>query len=139
MENQATQIERLQELSKFSLMLAGDPIDIFKRIAAMIGQLLDVRVVCLSQILGDELHRGVGIGDGRLVVEEQHQSADELDPEEEEGQPTEVVGPAHLVDRDFLLLHHRLQVELRERETRGQEVDRGVVDARGRHDAASSC
>ncbi len=50
------QVKRLQKLSELSVTLAGDPIDVFRRVAAMIGQLLDVRVVCLSEVRGDELH-----------------------------------------------------------------------------------
>jgi PAS domain S-box-containing protein len=50
------QIKRLQKLTELSLTLSGDPIEVFKRIASMIGDLMDVRVVCLSEVRGDELY-----------------------------------------------------------------------------------
>ena len=50
------QINRLQKLTELSLTLSGDPIEVFKRIARMIGELMDMRVVCLSEIRGDELY-----------------------------------------------------------------------------------
>ena len=49
------QINRLKKLSELGLNLTGDPIDIFQRIAVMIGELLDVPVVNLSEIRGDKL------------------------------------------------------------------------------------
>ncbi len=56
MEKQiARQINRLKKLSELGLNLTGDPIDIFQRIAGMIGELLDVPVVNLSEIRGDKL------------------------------------------------------------------------------------
>jgi PAS domain S-box-containing protein len=48
-------VKRLEKLYELSMMLSGDPIDIFQNAARMIGELLDVRVVCLSEIRGDEL------------------------------------------------------------------------------------
>ena len=47
---------RLRKLYELSMTLSGDPQDIFKKIAHMIGELFDVRVVCLSEIRGDELY-----------------------------------------------------------------------------------
>lgn len=57
MEKQiAIQINRLKKLSELGLNLTGDPIDIFQSIAGMIGELLDVPVVNLSEIRGDKLY-----------------------------------------------------------------------------------
>jgi len=48
--------ERLQKLYELSMTLSGNPIDIFRQIAHMIGELLGVKVVCLSEVRGDQLH-----------------------------------------------------------------------------------
>ena len=66
------QIERLRRLSELSMALAGDPIDVFQRVAAMIGQLLDVRVVCLSEVRGDELHFISVYVDGEVMTNAGH-------------------------------------------------------------------
>ena len=52
----AEQDRRLQKLTELSITLSGEPIDIFKRVAQMIGELLDIPIVCLSEIQGDELY-----------------------------------------------------------------------------------
>jgi PAS domain S-box-containing protein len=49
-------MNRLQTLCRLSMMLSGDPADIFERIASMIGELLDVPIVCLSEIHDHKLH-----------------------------------------------------------------------------------
>ncbi len=51
-----TQITRLKKLFELSLTLSGDPLEIFQHAAKMIGELLDVKIVCLSEIKGDRLH-----------------------------------------------------------------------------------
>ena len=43
-------------LYELSMSLSGDPIEIFRQIAHMIGELMDVKVVCLSEIRGDQLY-----------------------------------------------------------------------------------
>ncbi len=48
-------VNRLKRLAELGLALTGDPIDVFRHIAEMIGELLDVPVVNLSEIRGDEL------------------------------------------------------------------------------------
>ena len=48
--------KRLQKLTELSITLSGEPIDIFKRVAEMIGELLDIPIVCLSEIQGDKLY-----------------------------------------------------------------------------------
>jgi len=51
----AIRLRKLKQLAEFSMMLAGDPPAVFKRVVRMIGELFDVPVVCLSQINGTEL------------------------------------------------------------------------------------
>jgi signal transduction histidine kinase len=46
---------RLEKLAELGMTLSGEPLEVFERIARMIGELLGVRVVCLSEIRGDEL------------------------------------------------------------------------------------
>ena len=52
----APEISRLKRLYELSMQLSGDPMDIFVHVARMIGELLDVKVVCLSEIQGQDLH-----------------------------------------------------------------------------------
>ena len=49
------QINRLKRLSELGISLTGDPIDIFQSIAVMIGELLDVPVVNISEIRDGKL------------------------------------------------------------------------------------
>jgi len=49
------QINRLKKLSELGIGLTGEPIEIFQRIASMIGELLDVPVVNLSEIQDGKL------------------------------------------------------------------------------------
>ena len=53
MEEKANRMLRLAELS---MTLVGEPLDIFQRIAVMTAELLNVPLVCLSEIRGDELY-----------------------------------------------------------------------------------
>ena len=48
-------VNRLQKVAELSMQLTGEPLQIFERIAHMIGELLNVSVVCLSEIQGEEL------------------------------------------------------------------------------------
>mgnify|MGYP001576822039 CR=1 FL=1 len=48
-------VNRLQKVAELSMQLTGEPLQVFKRIAHMIGELLNVSVVCLSEIRGEEL------------------------------------------------------------------------------------
>ncbi|MEI8210110.1 MAG: EAL domain-containing protein [Methylococcales bacterium] len=50
------QINKLKQLVELSLTLSGDPIEIFRHAAKMIGELLEVKVVCLSEIQGGQLN-----------------------------------------------------------------------------------
>ncbi len=51
----AAEIFRLKKLYELSMTLSGDPVDIFNYVAKMIGELFDLKVVCLSEIRGNEL------------------------------------------------------------------------------------
>lgn len=51
----AEQINRLKRLYELSLLMSGDPMEIFSYAARMIGELLAVKVVCLSEIQGENL------------------------------------------------------------------------------------
>ncbi len=50
-----TQVNRLKKLFELSLTLSGDPMEIFQHAAKMIGELLEVKIVCLSEIQGEQL------------------------------------------------------------------------------------
>ncbi len=47
---------RLRKLYELSMTLSGEPMNIFVYIARMIGEWLNVKVVCLSEIRGHDLH-----------------------------------------------------------------------------------
>jgi len=64
--------ERLRELAELSLTLTGEPASIFRRVAQMIGEILDVRVVCLSEIRGDELYFISVYVDGKVMLDAGH-------------------------------------------------------------------
>ena len=51
-----TETAGLKRLYELSMTLSGDPMDIFVHVARMIGELLDVKVVCLSEIRGSDLY-----------------------------------------------------------------------------------
>ncbi len=48
--------DRLKTLYEMSMTLSGDPVEVFNRTVRMVGELLDVPVVCLSEVRGDELY-----------------------------------------------------------------------------------
>lgn len=50
------QIDKLKNLFDLSLTLSGDPIEIFRNAAKMIGEMLEVKIVCLSEIQGEQLN-----------------------------------------------------------------------------------
>jgi len=51
----AERIRRLKKLYALSMTLSGDPLEIFRGIAQMIGEIFGVATVCLSEIRGGEL------------------------------------------------------------------------------------
>jgi diguanylate cyclase (GGDEF)-like protein/PAS domain S-box-containing protein len=61
-----TQISRLKKLFELSLTLSGDPIEIFQHAAKLIGELLEVKLVCLSAIQGDKLNFLAVYNDGEM-------------------------------------------------------------------------
>ena len=63
---------RLKKLYELSMTVAGDPIEVFKRVANMIGEVFDVRVVCLSEIRGEELFFISVYVDGEVSVDVGH-------------------------------------------------------------------
>ena len=52
----STHVVRLKKLYELSMLLSGEPVEIFEHAARMIGELMDVNVVCLSEVRGDELY-----------------------------------------------------------------------------------
>lgn len=54
--SESVQIQRLKKIAELSMLLAGDPVDVFSKIARMIAELLHVPIVCLSEIRDRELH-----------------------------------------------------------------------------------
>lgn len=50
-----TRAQQLKRLSEVSLALSGDPMEVFEQVVRTIGELFDVRVVCMSEIVGQEL------------------------------------------------------------------------------------
>lgn len=63
---------RMKKLYELSMTVAGEPIEVFKRVANMIGEVFDVRVVCLSEIRGDELFFISVYVDGEVSVDVGH-------------------------------------------------------------------
>lgn len=63
---------RLKKLYELSMAVAGEPVEVFKRVANMIGEVFDVRVVCLSEIRGDELFFISVYVDGEISVDVGH-------------------------------------------------------------------
>ena len=55
-ERAAYHTERLGRLAELAATLSGEPDEIFKKAVPMIGELLGVPVVCLSEVRGEELH-----------------------------------------------------------------------------------
>ena len=48
-------MNRLRKIAELSLALSGEPVEIFRKIAQMIGDLLEVKIVCLSEIKEETL------------------------------------------------------------------------------------
>ncbi len=68
MKKSGHETNRLKKLYELSMTLSGDPMDIFVHVARMIGELLAVRVVCLSEIRGRELYFLSVYIQGKIVV-----------------------------------------------------------------------
>ncbi len=65
----ASSMKRLRKLAELSLTLSGEPVDIFNKIARMIGELLEVKVVCLSEIQGETLQFLSVYDDGKVFID----------------------------------------------------------------------
>lgn len=66
------QLDRFKQLSNLALTLTGNPQDIFNKVSEMIGKLLEVKVVCLSEIRGDELYFLSVYADGQVYSDAGH-------------------------------------------------------------------
>jgi PAS domain S-box-containing protein len=66
------EVSRLKKLYELSMKLSGDPMDIFVHVARMLGELLEVKVVCLSEIRGRELHFLSVYAQGKVVPNAGH-------------------------------------------------------------------
>jgi len=64
----ADQISRLKKLYELSMTLSGDPLEVFAHVARIIGELLDVKVVCLSEVKGDKLEFLSVYVDGQIYM-----------------------------------------------------------------------
>ena len=64
----ASSMKRLRKLAELSLTLSGEPVDIFNKIARMIGELLEVKIVCLSEIQGETLQFLSVYNDGKVFI-----------------------------------------------------------------------
>ncbi len=68
-QREAVRVNQLKKLSELSLTLSGDPAVIFKQVVRIIGELFKVRVVCLSEIVGQELHFKAVYVNGQVVLD----------------------------------------------------------------------
>src|SRR3569833_2326642 len=59
----------LTRLTELSLTLSGDPDEVFQNAARMIGELLNVRIVCLSEVRDREIHFVSIYADGKVTVD----------------------------------------------------------------------
>lgn len=66
--HEKNQITRLKKLFELSLTLSGDPMEIFQHAAKMIGELLEVKIVCLSEIQGEQLNFLAVYKDGEVYI-----------------------------------------------------------------------
>ncbi|MCP3677218.1 MAG: hypothetical protein GY721_06410, partial [Deltaproteobacteria bacterium] len=66
------QMNRLKRISELSMNLAGDPMAVFAQISHIIGELLDVPVVCLSEIRGKELYFLSVYVEGKVMTDAGH-------------------------------------------------------------------
>ncbi|HEB70921.1 MAG TPA: PAS domain S-box protein [Desulfobulbus sp.] len=65
----ANGMRRLRKLAELSLTLSGEPVEIFNKIARMIGELLEVKVVCLSEIQGEILQFLSVYDNGKVFID----------------------------------------------------------------------
>jgi PAS domain S-box-containing protein len=65
-------IKRLKRVAELSMNIAGDPMAVFEQISRIIAELLDVPVVCLSEIRGTELYFLSVYVEGKVMVDAGH-------------------------------------------------------------------
>ena len=51
----SNELVRLKKLYELSMTISGDPVEVFSHIAKIIGELFELKIVCLSKINGDQL------------------------------------------------------------------------------------
>lgn len=51
----SNELVRLKKLYELSMTISGDPVEVFRHIAKIIGELFELKIVCLSKINGDRL------------------------------------------------------------------------------------
>ena len=51
----SNELIRLKKLYELSMTISGDPVEVFRHIAKIIGELFELKIVCLSKINGDRL------------------------------------------------------------------------------------
>ncbi|MDP1933509.1 MAG: sensor domain-containing diguanylate cyclase, partial [Nitrosomonas sp.] len=51
----SNELVRLKKLYELSMTISGDPVEVFRHIAKIIGELFELKIVCLSKINGDQL------------------------------------------------------------------------------------
>jgi PAS domain S-box-containing protein len=71
-EREASRVRQLKKLSELSMTLSGDPAIVFDQVVRIIGELFNVQVVCLSEIVGEELHFKSVYIDGQILRSEEH-------------------------------------------------------------------
>jgi len=64
--------KRWQKLYELSMMVSGSPVEVFGQVARLISELFEVRMVCLSEIVGQDLYFKAVFLDGRIVTDAGH-------------------------------------------------------------------
>ncbi len=68
-ERDAAHLRKLHRLSELSMQLSGDPGAVFEEVVGMVATLFDVPVVCLSEVVGQELQIKAVCINGRIQHE----------------------------------------------------------------------
>ncbi|NOS81541.1 MAG: PAS domain S-box protein, partial [Nitrospira sp.] len=69
---EAIRLQRLKQLAAWSLTLVGEPGEVFAEAVRIIGELFDVRTVCLSEVVGAELYFRAVFVAGQVVRDAGH-------------------------------------------------------------------
>ena len=73
LEQQATQYnKRLTKLNELTLGLTGDPIEVFAKMARILAELFEMRMIYLSEVRGDEVYFLSIYRDGEVELESGH-------------------------------------------------------------------